>query len=149
MNPHLAGVAALLHAEVPGLHVYVTEAERPDYDPTAWDEEWTGAQKQAWTLPDRYVVIAAPVPFERSHALSGGRRDIHDYWTVTTAANSRWKFDWIASRVRAALHPGAPEVEGFEAFIELSNAVVVGVDKDVDPHMHYCADSYVYDATPA
>lgn len=149
MNPHLGAVAALLHAAVPGLHVYVTEAERPDYDPSDWGATWDSTQKQAWTLPERYVVLQAPTPRKRALTITGVRSRISDYWTVTTAADSRWKFDWLASRVMDALDGAQPEVEDYAAHVELVANVINAVDKDVDPHMHYSADTYRYRATPA
>jgi len=148
VNPHLAAVAALLHAAVPGLHVYVTEAERPDYDPTDWTATWTSAQKQAWSLPERWVVIAAPTPRKRDESLADARTDINDLWRVTVAANSLWKFDWLAERVSAAIDPGTPDVDGYSAHIELVANVIVDTDTDVTPHLFWSADTYRYEATP-
>lgn len=149
MRAHLAGIAALLPA---GLHVYKSEAERPDYDPADWSAAWSDAQRQAWTLPKRYVILTAPTFMSEPIAIDGAKTSIHDYFQATAVGITDDQCRWVQEKVEAALNPmggGRPVVEGFATWTKRTAAGISAVDRDVTPHVVYSVDTYRYRATPA
>ncbi|MFW7414757.1 hypothetical protein [Demequina sp. SO4-18] len=148
MRDHLAAIAALIPA---GIHVYMTEADRPDYDPADWSAEWTAEQREAWTLPDRYVILSAPTMPETSMTINGTRRHISSYVQVKAVGTSDRQSRWVHEQVRTALDPvgGArPVVEGYTTHLHLGPTGIHTVDRDVTPHRFWASDSYRYSANP-
>lgn len=145
MRAHLAGIAALIPN---GIHVYDTEAERPDYNPADWSGAWSDAQRAAWTLPDRYVVLAAPTFADDSLTIDGARRVVDDYLQVMAVGISARQVRWVQEAVRSALDPGTPTVAGHRCRIKLRATGIHAVDRDVTPHRHYATDTYRYRAVP-
>lgn len=149
MRAHVAGIAALIPS---GIDVYKTQANRPDYNPADWSATWSDAQKAAWTLPDRYVIITAPTFMVKAIDITDARSEVSSYFQVTAVGLTDEQCGWVHEKVRAVLDPkggGRPTVTGYIAWTQLSATGITAVDKDVDPHRVYAVDSYRYQATPA
>jgi len=149
VNEHLAAIAALIQAAISGIHVYDTEVEQPEYDPSDWAASWSAAQRAAWTIPERYVIVTAPTFKRESLTITADRSSFNDYFQVTACGLSPRQCRWVHERVQAALDGGKPIVAGFNADTHLGPTGITAVDTDVDPHVSYAVDSYRYRATPA
>lgn len=151
MNLHLPAIAALL-TDV-DLPAYDTVSDRPDYDPTGWDNPWTAAQKQAWVLVFPHVILSMPTPREVALSLSRGALDVDDYVRATYVGDSIRSTRWIGERVRDALDHKPVAGDGFVGLLTLSSVAPVTVDRDVNlPNTGnpvYGSDLYHYRATSA
>ena len=145
MWAHLAAIAALAPA---GVHVYDTEAERPDYDPTDWLGAWSAAERAAWVLPDRYVVLSSPSLRRDTDTMSRAVLDIDDYVQVKAVALTARECRHLQGQLQDALDRAHPVVAGFSTDLFLGATGITAVDRDVTPHRVHSADSYRYRATP-
>lgn len=151
MTTHLQGVAASVSTALPsGLHVYDTEAERPDYDPTDWESDaWDDAAKTAWVLPDMYVVLAAPAFRSSAFTIDGARTSVGGYFQATAVGLTAEQTRLLHTKLRDVLDGGHPMIAGFYASTRMSAEGIVAIDKSIIPHRAFAVDTYRYDATPA
>jgi hypothetical protein len=146
MYAHLAAIAALAPV---GVHVYDTDVERPQYNPADWSGTWTTADKQAWSLPDRYIILTAPSFRERASTLSRVRLDVDDYLQVTAVESTPRGARWLQEAVRVAFDRAKPVLTGFNTDLHFSASGIHAVDRELSPHRYYSVDTYRYKATPA
>ena len=150
MTSHLQGIAALVSSAFPsGFHVYDTEAEAPDYDPSNWESAaWDDAKKAAWKLPDSYVVLAAPA-FSGHKFTVGGATRVSEYFQATAVGLTAEQVRLVHTKLREVLDGGNPHVTNYHATTRLGPTGIAAIDKDIIPHRAFAVDTYRYDAHPA
>lgn len=151
MRAHIAGIAALIQTGFPdGIHVYDTQAERPDYNPSDWSGSWSNENKAAWTLPARYIVLGAPTLREVSLSLSRACLDVDDLVYLKGCGTSVTSCRWVMEHMRAVADRGRPEVENYSTHLTLFGTPgMTDVDRDVKPHIAHATDTFHYRATLA
>jgi hypothetical protein len=149
---HLQAVAELIQSGfTDGIHVYDTQADKPDYDPANWAGPWSEADKIAWALPARYVVIgASPTLRQVALSISRGRLDVDDRILIKGCGLSVASCRWVMENVRAVADRGRPSVEDYSTLLTFQESdELLDIDRDVDPPVAHATDAYRYRATPA
>lgn len=147
---HLAAIAALASASMtPALPVFDTAVEKPNYNPLNWTGAWTAAQRDAWVLPTRYLILSAPTLRTEAESLDDVPRDVRDYVRVTTVDPSARGARLVQEAVRDDLDRSHPVVTGYSTNLRHSTADVFAKDGDGTTDLYYAVDTYLYHATPA
>lgn len=146
---HLAAIAALASASMtPALPVFDTAVEPPNYDPTNWTGAWTAAQRAAWVLPTRYLILSAPTLRTIAESLDDFPRDVRDYVRITAVDSSARAARLMQEAVRGDLDRSHPTVTGYSTDLRHSTADVFAKDGDGPTDLYYAVDTYLYQATP-
>ncbi len=146
MRTHLSAIAALVPHDIP---VFDTAAERPNYNPLNWTGAWTSAQRAAWELPERYVVLTAPTLRTRAWTLDDVPRDIRDYVRLMIVDPTARGARSAQESIRNTLNRSHPVVAGFSTDLRHSSGDVFARDSEAPNDLYYAVDTYLYHATPA
>lgn len=102
--------------------------------------------------PMPYAVVEAPEPRERALMLDETVKDIDDYFTLRVVGDGIEQARWATGMCRLAFDNAEPDVEGFQARVNLNATSPFIADQDVTlpsgEHPVFSADHYRYRARP-